>query len=145
MFGLFKKKQQQQQVNLSLGELCGDGFLAVVGESNYQDALSATREICTGEFEGRPCFTAAVVAEPSNQYDRNAIAVWSPRGKLGYLSRDNALAYGSLFEELSRRGYDGGSCGAHLTGGEGGKSYGVVLQLADPDTCLEQLRVGVRR
>lgn len=138
MFGLFRRKEAT--VKLSLVELCGDGFCAVVGESHYQDALRGTAGICTETFEDRPSFTAALVPERDNEYDPNAIAVWSPRGKVGYLSRDYARDYRELFDEVLRRGFDGGACGAHLTGGEPGKpSLGVVLRLADPETCLEEL------
>lgn len=138
MFGLFKKKAKG--FTLSLLELPSDGFCAVAGESHYQEALRATRSICEGEFEGRPCFTAALVPEPENEYDSNAIAVYSPQGKLGYLPRERAYEYRELFHELLTRGYHGGGCPAHLTGGEPGKSYGVVLRLADPETCLDEIR-----
>lgn len=137
MFGLFKKRSKE--IALSLLELPSDGFCAVAGESHYQDALRATRSICEGEFEGRPCFTAALVPEPANEYDGNAIAVYSPKGKLGYLPRDRAAEYRPLFAELTRRGYHGGGCAAHLTGGDGGRSFGVVLRLADVDDCLDTL------
>ena len=137
MFGLFKKRPKE--IALSLLELPSDGFCAVSGESHYQEALRATRSICEGEFEGRPCFTAALVPEPQNEYDPNAIAVYSPKGKLGYIPRDRAGEYRALFAELVRRGYNGGGCAAHLTGGDSGKSYGVVLRLADPDACLKEL------
>ena len=134
MFGLFKKKPKG--LTLSLLELSDDGFCAVAGESHYQDALRATRSICSGTFEGRPAFTAALVPEPD---DGDAIAVYSSQGKLGYVPRERAYEYRELFDELLQRGYEGGGCAAHLTGGGPGKSYGVVLRLADPHTCLEEL------
>lgn len=137
MLGLFKKRPRA--VTLSVLELSSDGFCAVAGESHYQEALRATRSICEGEFEGRPSFTAVLVPEPENEYDGNAIAVYSPKGKLGYLPRDRAGEYRSVFAELTRRGYDGAGCAANLTGGGVGKSYGVVLRLADPHTCLRVL------
>lgn len=137
MFGLFKRRSKE--VALSLLELPSDGFCAVAGESHYQEALRATRSICEGEFEGRPCFTAALIPEPENEYDANAVAVYSPNGKLGYLPRDRASEYRRVFVELTRRGYHGGGCAAHLTGGDGGKSFGVVLRLADVDDCLDAL------
>lgn len=136
MFGLFRKKKA---FTLSLLELPSDGFCAVAGESHYQEALRATKGICSESFEGRPSFTAALVPERDNQYDGNAVAVYSPQGKLGYLPRDRAYEYRELFSELVKRGYHGGGCAAHLTGGGAGKSYGVVLRIADPDTCLDEL------
>lgn len=127
-------------VELSLVRLCEDGFCAVAGESHYQDALRRTRPICTETFEDRPAFTAALVPEPHNEYDTNAVAVYSPEGKLGYMPRDMARSYRPVFVEVIRRGFEGGACGAHLTGGEPGKEFfGVVLRLADPETCLEEL------
>lgn len=95
MFNLFKRKptlEQNSTLELSLVELCEDGYCAVVGESYYQDALRATGRVCSAGGEGRPAFTAALVPEPENPYDSNAIAVYSPRGKIGHLSRDDALA-----------------------------------------------------
>ena len=142
VFGLFKKKKPptESTVALSLVELCADGFCAVVGESYYQDALRATRPGCTIGPDGRPAFTAALLPEPDNPYDPNAIAVYSPKGKVGHLSRDHALDYRELFAEVTLRGYDGGACPACLVGGEPEKpSFGVVLQLADPDDCLIEL------
>jgi len=123
-----------------LVELCGDGYCAVVGESHYQDALRRTAEICTSGQEGRPAFQAILLAEPKNEYDPNAIAVYSTYGKLGYLSRDTAVEYREVLEEVKRMGSDGGACTALLNGGRPGKpSYGVTLLLADPDACLEEL------
>jgi hypothetical protein len=133
--GFFRRKKAST-VSLSLLELPDDGFITVVGESHCQDALRATWDVCDGEFEGRPAFTAALVPEPDNPYDENAVAVWGPRGRLGYLSRDNALDYREVFDEIRRRGEDGAACAAHLTGGGASKSYGVVLRLSYPEECL---------
>lgn len=139
MLKLFKKKPKA--VSLRVIKLCQDGYCAVVGESHYQDALRATSTICATGPEGRRTFTAVLVAEPQNRYDANAIAIYSPQGRLGYLSREDAIEYHPVLEEVVRLGYDGGACEAHLTGGEPGKpSFGVVLRLADPFECLAGLR-----
>ena len=138
---LFKRRRNElHSATLSLVELCGDGYCAVVGESHYQDALRRTATICTPGEEGRPSFQAVLVAEPNNEYDPNAIAVYSTHGKLGYLSRDTAVEYREVFAEIKRMGSDGGGCTGLLNGGEPGKpSYGVTLLLADPETCLDEL------
>src|SRR5437762_1943057 len=86
---LFKKKPKT--ISLRLIEFCRDGYCAVVGESHYQDALLATSTICEAGPEGRPTFTAVLIAEPQNPYDPNAIAIYSPHGTLGYLSREDAV------------------------------------------------------
>jgi hypothetical protein len=132
------KRRRQKSVTVTVLELCGDGYCEVVGESHYQEALRQTAAISTPGEHGRRSFTAVLAAEPSNPYDPNAIAVFSPRGKIGYLSRDCALDYAEVFAEIKRRGYQGGGCQAYLIGGEPGKpSYGVTLRLADPPACLE--------
>jgi hypothetical protein len=140
MFSLFKRKPKKSTIKLSLVTLCEDGYCAVVGESHYQDALRATSHLCSVGLEGRPTFTAVLVPEPDNPYDTNAIAVYSHEGKLGYFSRDSAIAYRELFAEVKRLGYQGGACEAYLTGGEADKpSFGVVLHLADAESCLAEL------
>lgn len=138
---LFRRRRSEpRSVTLSLLELCGDGYRAVVGESHYQDALRQTATICTPGEEGRPSFQAILVAEPENQYDPNAIAVYSTYGKLGYLSRHEAVEYAEVFAEIRRMGSQGGGCLGLLNGGQPDKpSYGVTLLLADPDTCLVEL------
>jgi HIRAN domain len=139
---LFKRKltPKQTSIQLSCVELCGDGYCAVVGESFYQEALRATSRLCTTGADGRSTFTAVLVAEPDNPYDANAIAVYSPAGKVGHLSRDDAFLYQEVITEVARRGYQGGACNAHLTGGQPDRPFfGVVLQLADPDECLDEL------
>lgn len=127
-------------VQLSLVTLCEDGYCAVVGESHYQEALRSTSRICSVGPEGRPTFTAALVPEPENPYDSNAIAVYAPEGKLGYFSRESAIDYRRLFTEVTRLGNHGGACDAYLTGGTADKpSLGVVLRLADAESCLAEL------
>lgn len=140
MLKLFRKREAP---SVRLVRLCDDGYCAVVGESFYQDALRATSKTCIAGPTGRRTFTAALFAEPANPYDANAVAIHSVHGKLGHLSRENAVAYRPLFQVVRQIGYDGGTCEAYLTGGEPGKpSFGVVLRLADPASCLAQLLVG---
>jgi hypothetical protein len=139
MLNLFRKKPQS--LMLEVLELSQEGYCAVVGESYYQDSLRATGELCTPGPEGRPTFTAILAAEPENIYDANAIAIYSPRGKLGHLSREDAVAYRPVFDEFGRLGYSGASCQAYLTGGQPDKpSFGVVLRLSAPEECLADLR-----
>lgn len=134
-------KKRQKAVSLHAIELCGDGYCSVVGESHYQDALRATSRTCKPGSGGRRTFTAVLVAEPQNPYDANAIAVFSSHGKLGHLSREDAIEYQPVLKEVTRRGHDGGACEAYLTGGERDKPFfGVVLRLADPGRCLQELR-----
>lgn len=126
-----------------------DGFVRVVGESYCQPALAALRDKCVPGVEGRPSFPAALVPEPDNPHDRHAIAVVSETGRLGYLPRDTAQAYGRSMRALQAAGYEGGSCTALLNGGgRNPPNYGVVLALAYPEECERHLgvvRAGVLR
>jgi hypothetical protein len=122
-------------------ELPPDGYRAVVGESFHQDALSATVPLTAPGEEGRPMFLALLVAEPENPYDANAIAIHSAAGKVGHLSRAEAIDYGPVMAALAERGYAGGSCEAFLNGGPAdGKSFGVVLRLSPPGDCVLEIR-----
>lgn len=89
------------------------GFVAVVGESSYQDTLRTLPTI----------FTAMLVPQPDNPYDRNAVAVITTDGRIvGYLARDVAKSYHARLVRHS----DSVTCPAKLIGG-GAKSIGVVL------------------
>jgi len=61
-------------------------------------------------------------------------------GKLGHLLWDEAVLYRQLFDEIRRRGYDGGFCEAVMRGGTPGKpNIGIVLRLSRPQICLAEL------
>lgn len=133
----------------------------VVGESHRQDALERVARQATGpepydeELKGRTrslaraahrkWFQAALLREPGNQYDPNAIAAHATGvGLVGYLDRQMALEYGPVFEELARQGYAVGACPAFLTGG-GDVSWGVVLCLSSPEAVIGDLRASAER
>jgi hypothetical protein len=86
-------------------------------------------------------FQAALVREPDNPVDSNAIAVHaSGYGLVGYLSRDDAPAYLPIFRALERHHCAVGSCPGFLIGGVPGKpSYGVLLCLSAPDDVVSDL------
>lgn len=111
----------------------GCGF-AIVGESNYQPML---RRIAK---HGRN-FRALLIPEPNNPYDPNAIAVWAEGdGRIGYLSRENALEYREVFAFLTERQHVG-LCRAKLIGGTPGKrTYGVLIDLRETESLLTDLR-----
>jgi hypothetical protein len=92
------------------------------------------------EEDGERVFEAILVAEPDNEYDSNAIAVYSKAGKLGYIPRDEAPDYRPVFEEIARQGCRAGVCTGVLVGGTAEKPFfGVVLRLSDPFSCLGEL------
>jgi hypothetical protein len=87
----------------------------VVGESNYQDALS---RLCGGPTEDGVNFecTARLICEPHNPYDPNAVAVRIGGETIAYLSRGAALAYQKRMRQLGLRDREV-SCRAIVVGG----------------------------
>jgi hypothetical protein len=138
------------------------GKVSVVGESHRQEALAQVARNATGpepyleELKGRArsltrepnhfWFQAALIREPDNEYDKNAIAVHATGvGLVGYLDRQSALDYAPVFEELARQGYAVGACPAMLVGGGEGMSWGVVLCLSSPEAVLGDLQATAAR
>ena len=105
----------------------GPGFVGVVGESHYQDALQRARESRPGE--GEPVFMATLAREPQNTYDANAVAVViEPFGTVGYISREIARKFAPLIDAAAPTPV---RCPAQLRGGSQEKpSLGVVLDSA---------------
>lgn len=133
-------------------------LLPVVGESHRQDVLrrlserttlstefledlsGRARKLADEKADGR-WFRAALIREPSNEWDSNAIGVWADGvGMVGYLERDDAIDYQPIFDALERHGCNVASCPAFLIGGEPGKpSYGVMLCLSSPELICSEL------
>lgn len=77
----------------------GEVDLEVVGEASYQDALWS---ICGGRSDERVRLEviAALVPQPDNPYDSNAISIQVDGRIVGYLSRDDAVTFGPPLEKL---------------------------------------------
>lgn len=76
--------------------------LAVVSESNYQRALwRAVENAPVGERGYSVEVLAALVPEPTNKYDENAIQISLDGNLVGYLSRDDAVDYADLVRTTS--------------------------------------------
>ena len=103
--------------------LYGRELINVAGESHYQDAL---RELAGDET--RLEATAALIPEPDNPHDANAVRVEIDGKKVGYLPRDVAPAYGPLVREPTERGRTA-VCDAMVSGRDG--IYGVFLKLPE--------------
>jgi hypothetical protein len=100
----------------------GPGFLGLSGESHYQDALKAAKHSKAGL---EPTFEATLVAESSNAFDPNAVAVIiSPFGKVGYVPKVVA----ERFQKIVIAAKQPVHCQAQLRGGTPEKPLiGVVL------------------
>lgn len=71
----------------------------IVGESNYQKALRKSYKDPNAFRKGESAFVDVdLVYEPNNPYDKNAVAVVSTHGTLGYLSKQDAIRYRNLCE-----------------------------------------------
>src|SRR5205823_5372961 len=70
----------------------GEESLEVVGEASYQSNLLRICRAVQGE-RVRHDVIAALVPEPSNPHDSNAVSVQVDRAVVGYLSRENAVRY----------------------------------------------------
>ena len=88
-------------------------------------------------YSSRP----VLIPEPANPHDPNAVRVHIHAGALvGYLSRDDALAYQPVTQVLVAQ-HAAGICRAKLIGGTPNKpSIGVTLNLASPEEILPVIR-----
>jgi hypothetical protein len=120
-----------------------DAVLEVVGEQSYQDTIL---QIAGGRDQNgpkNPRHHAALIPEPTNKYDRNAICVRIDGQRVGYLSREDAIRYGPVTRWIGQRGLVIG-CEAFLKGGwYRGRgdvgSVGVSLHLGSPGETMLQL------
>jgi HIRAN domain len=117
-----------------------DGFTrGIVGESHRQSAL---RDLDGGRLQRgeQVNFIVALIPEPENTYDKNAIRVEiQGGGQIGYLSRDDASEYHDVFRWLAERNVVG-VARAKLIGGVVGKpSIGVMIDILESVELLASL------
>jgi hypothetical protein len=128
---------QLTQVILRGGEEVG-----VVGESHYQDALTAIAGGKHPESVSIPT-QAVLMPEPENPYDPDAVAVYIAGRKVGHLPRPAAKAYGPVGRRFAEQ-QQVGVCAATITGGwdrgDGDTGhFGVRIDLARPDELLSSI------
>ncbi|SER30682.1 hypothetical protein SAMN05216188_1108 [Lentzea xinjiangensis] len=143
MFAGAKHRTPEQftpvRIRSRLRRLSTAGRVAVVGESQHQDAIAEIARHSTVPLleEGVPA-TAVLVPEPTDRHDRHdrrAVRVDLLRADgsavtAGYLRGDQVADYRPLLLELAERG-EVGSCPARIMGAEQGH-YGVHLHLGAP-------------
>lgn len=115
--------------------LRGGQTVEAVGESHYQEALS---QVCGGKTPDghQHLCVAALVPEPDNPYDANAVGVHVDSLKVAHLSREDAAAYQPVLARLAAKRMVG-ACNAMIVGGwnRGGGDeghFGIRLDLAPP-------------
>lgn len=117
----------------------------VVGESHYQRALDQAAGGRTDDGPRHRDHVAVLIPEPANPLDPNAVMVQINAEVVGYLSREDAVAYLPVLRVGAALGFPAMGCHASLKGGwdRGGGdigSYGVVLHLGSPDELMTELR-----
>lgn len=122
----------------------------VVGESAYQGTLEIIAGGRTHDGASERDHTALLLPEPTNQYDSWAVrvvvvpyAASTGSGLVGYLSREDAVAYRPLIDRLAAVGRVV-ACAASLTGGWdrglGDRGhFGVGLHIARPAAAMREL------
>lgn len=87
--------------------LKGRTDLSVTGRTFYQDALRAVadewRAANPGTRQRLPRVTAALILDPQNLHDRNAVRVEVGGRLVGHLKREDAAAYQPLLRQLVAR------------------------------------------
>lgn len=121
------------------------GHVDVVGESYRQATILTAAGGCDANGPIQRDHMATLLPEPGNTYDRNAVRVMLPTaGLVGYLSREDAIAFRPAIDEAARHGQVIAARAA-ITGGfdrgNGNRaSCGVVLHMADdPQAVLEEI------
>ncbi|HYI15050.1 MAG TPA: hypothetical protein VEX37_06645 [Thermomicrobiales bacterium] len=139
----FLKRSKTNAVDaILLKERRGRGFVHAVGEASYQEELQEVVDQHGGSNADGVKIEVhvALIPEPSNRHDRNAVSIQMEGRKVAYLSREDAIDYQEVIRHLARRKRFG-ACRAFIFGGSRDKpSYGVFLDLADPDECLDELK-----
>ena len=115
--------------------------LQVVGESKYRAEIEAAAggKKAAGH---KAVVNAALVAEPANRYDPNAIAIVIAGRTCGYLSRADAKRYKPVTDWAREQGIVP-CCRADIYGGwrepDGTwADFGITLYIASPDKILER-------
>jgi hypothetical protein len=119
-------------------------YVDVVGESRCQGVLEVASEGRTIDGARQPDHVGVLLPEPSNVYDPNAVRVYLPAGRVGYLYRGDAVQHRAVIDELALRGKVL-AARACITGGwdrgDGDRgSFGVRLYMGHPESLAVEIR-----
>jgi hypothetical protein len=117
-----------------------DEIVRTVGVSHYQGAL---RRIAGAAGAGpvRREVDAALVPEPTNPHDPNAVRVEIDGELVGYLSREDAVRYGPAVQRLREHGRLLVSSAVISGRGEGSETPNLGLFLSLPSPTEAELEV----
>ena len=106
--------ERQRALDREAGLLVGLYQPEVVGESFYQEAIRRHVPSVEAGREGVSVMLE-LVPEPSNRYDRNAVAVRIEGAIVGHIDREEALLVGTMLRKLG--GGQGLACRGTIRGG----------------------------
>lgn len=117
------------------------GLVNVVGESYYQDALTKVTGGRRSHGVDMNC-VAMLIPEPTNEYDRDAVAVTINGLKVGHLSREEARFYRPLVDQTIKAvglaTVEARICGGWDHGASDRGSFGVELYFSDRAPAQDQ-------
>jgi hypothetical protein len=127
-----------------------DAWIDIVGEHAYEATLTAiSSDQDPGELTPSPNRDALLVFEPDNQWDANAVAVYVirpslPAALVGYLSRENAVAYAPVLHAVTPDAVKTRATIRPPWRGPGGQAmpFSVQLHLGSPGELLAELWLG---
>ena len=111
--------------------------MAVVGEASYQEALCSICGSYRWERVRHDC-VAALIPDPRNRFDSNAVSVQVDGQLVGYLSRGDALDWRPVVQAFAAQGKSLG-CEAMIARREQGSetpNLGIFLHLPAPSDAL---------
>lgn len=117
-------------------------YVEAVGESNYQTQLAEVWAAARPERQ----ISVRLTAEPSNAFDRNAVAIQTFRGvTIAYLGAGDAAKYQQLVSQIEAQGKVV-VCQAKIHGGIKSKpSIGLWLDLEPPTIAAKTLGLTYKR
>lgn len=120
----------------------GDDLVRVAGVSHYQPALLEVTGAQAGD-EVRFACEAALVPEPDNPHDPNAVAVQIEGRPVGYLERDEAVRWQPIAQAVA--GHGSTAMAEAMVAGRGAESntpnLGVFLRLPTPTEARAQVGI----
>ena len=125
------------------------GSVDVVGEGEHQERLALAAGSGAGSGGRRPAYHAFLLPQPARPDGDDAVRVvltfdrGHQMGLVGYLSREDAIAYRPVIDRLAAVGRVA-AARAELIGGPGGPdgeagdpgSFGIRLSLGSPAACM---------
>ena len=95
--GIFNSKKKEPRVGNHEGN--GEYDQEVVGEKSFRQSLVKIIKIAKAERKGEIFTKAYLIPEPSNDFDKNAIAVQIDGLKVGYISSAETEQFHEIFEQ----------------------------------------------